>query len=83
MRFCIEIPRKLFLSGNVFVRLAVLACAGVLFSQLFVAAARADVLESDPGAVEAYDRSAPYSQCFQGLSRYWHFLALNRSIIPE
>ncbi len=37
----------------------------------FVAAARADCLASDPGQVEAYDRAAPYSQCFLGLQRYW------------
>jgi len=37
----------------------------------FVAAARADCLASDPDEVEAYDRSAPYSQCFLGLDRYW------------
>jgi glyoxylase-like metal-dependent hydrolase (beta-lactamase superfamily II) len=37
----------------------------------FVATARADCLGSDPGEVEAYDRSAPYSQCFLGLERYW------------
>jgi glyoxylase-like metal-dependent hydrolase (beta-lactamase superfamily II) len=37
----------------------------------FVAAARADCLASDPGEVEAYDRSAPYAQCFLGLERYW------------
>jgi len=38
----------------------------------FVAAARADCLASDPDEVDAYDRSAPYSQCFLGLERYWH-----------
>jgi glyoxylase-like metal-dependent hydrolase (beta-lactamase superfamily II) len=37
----------------------------------FVAAARADCLASDPDEVEAYDRSAPTSQCFLGLERYW------------
>ena len=37
----------------------------------FVAAARADCLASDPDEVEAYDRSAPYYQCFLGLERYW------------
>ncbi len=37
----------------------------------FVAAARADCLASDPAEVEAYDRSAPYAQCFLGLERYW------------
>lgn len=37
----------------------------------FVAAARADCAASDPDEVEAYDRSAPYWQCFQGLQRYW------------
>ena len=37
----------------------------------FVAAARADCAASDPDDVEAYDRSAPYWQCFQGLERYW------------
>jgi glyoxylase-like metal-dependent hydrolase (beta-lactamase superfamily II) len=37
----------------------------------FVAAARADVLASEPDEVEAYDRAAPYWQCFVGLERYW------------
>jgi len=37
----------------------------------FVAAARADCAASDPDEVEAYDRSAPYWQCYQGLERYW------------
>jgi glyoxylase-like metal-dependent hydrolase (beta-lactamase superfamily II) len=37
----------------------------------FVAAARADCLASDPDEVDAYDRSAPYWQCFLGLERYW------------
>lgn len=37
----------------------------------FVAAARSDCARSDPAEVEAYDRPAPYGQCFQGLARYW------------
>ena len=37
----------------------------------FGAAARADCAASDPDEVEAYDRSAPYWQCYQGLERYW------------
>ena len=37
----------------------------------FVAAARADVVASDPDEVEAYDRAAPYWHCFLGLERYW------------
>lgn len=37
----------------------------------FVAAARSDCARSDPGEIEAYDRSAPYWQCFRGLERYW------------
>jgi glyoxylase-like metal-dependent hydrolase (beta-lactamase superfamily II) len=37
----------------------------------FVAAARADYLASDPDAVDAYDSTAPPSQCFLGLERYW------------
>lgn len=37
----------------------------------FVAAARADCAASDPDEVDAYDRSAPYWQCFAGLQRYW------------
>ncbi len=37
----------------------------------FVAAARADCAASDPGEVDAYARSAPYWQCYQGLERYW------------
>jgi glyoxylase-like metal-dependent hydrolase (beta-lactamase superfamily II) len=37
----------------------------------FVAAARADVVASDPDEAEAYDRAAPYWHCFLGLERYW------------
>jgi glyoxylase-like metal-dependent hydrolase (beta-lactamase superfamily II) len=37
----------------------------------FVAAARADVVASDPDEVEAYDHAAPYWHCFLGLERYW------------
>ena len=37
----------------------------------FVAAARADIVASDPDEVETYDRSAPYSHCYLGLERYW------------
>lgn len=37
----------------------------------FVAAARADCAASDPGEVDAYDRSAPYWHCYLGLERYW------------
>ena len=37
----------------------------------FVAAARADVLASDPDEADAYDRAAPYWHCFLGLERYW------------
>ena len=37
----------------------------------FVAAARADVVASDPDEVDAYDRAAPYWHCFLGLERYW------------
>lgn len=37
----------------------------------FVAAARADCAASDPDETKAYDRSAPYWQCYQGLERYW------------
>ena len=37
----------------------------------FVATARADCRASDPDEVDAYDRAAPYSQCFLGLERYW------------
>lgn len=37
----------------------------------FVAAARADCIASDPDEVDAYDRSAPYAQCFLGIERYW------------
>ena len=37
----------------------------------FVAAARADVLASDPDEVDAYDRAAPAWHCFVGLERYW------------
>jgi glyoxylase-like metal-dependent hydrolase (beta-lactamase superfamily II) len=40
-------------------------------SATFVAAARADCIASDPGEMEAYDRSAPTDQCFLGLERYW------------
>jgi glyoxylase-like metal-dependent hydrolase (beta-lactamase superfamily II) len=38
----------------------------------FVAAARADVARSDPNAVDAYDRAAPYWHGYRGLARYWH-----------
>jgi glyoxylase-like metal-dependent hydrolase (beta-lactamase superfamily II) len=37
----------------------------------FVAAGRADCAASDPDEVDAYDRAAPYWQCYQGLERYW------------
>lgn len=37
----------------------------------FVAAARADVMASDPLDADAYDRAAPYGHCFLGLERYW------------
>jgi glyoxylase-like metal-dependent hydrolase (beta-lactamase superfamily II) len=40
-------------------------------SPTFVAAARADCAASDPGEMDAYDRSAPTDQCFLGLERYW------------
>ena len=40
-------------------------------SATFVAAARADCIASDPGEMDAYDRSAPTDQCFLGLERYW------------
>ena len=39
--------------------------------ETFVAAARADVAASDPDEVGAYDRAAPYWQCFLGIERYW------------
>lgn len=37
----------------------------------FVAAARADVVASDPDDADAYDRAAPYWHCYLGLERYW------------
>ena len=37
----------------------------------FVAAARGAVAVSDPGEIDAYDRSAPYWHCYLGLERYW------------
>jgi glyoxylase-like metal-dependent hydrolase (beta-lactamase superfamily II) len=37
----------------------------------FVAAARADVVGSDPDEAHAYDRAAPYWHCYLGLERYW------------
>lgn len=40
-------------------------------AKTFVAAARADCVASDPDEVDAYDRSAPYAQCFLGIERYW------------
>jgi len=40
-------------------------------AETFVAAARADCIASDPDEVDAYDRSAPYAQCFLGIERYW------------
>ena len=39
--------------------------------ETFVAAARADCAASDPDEAGAYDRPAPYWQCFLGLERYW------------
>ena len=39
--------------------------------ETFVAAARADVAASDPEDADAYDRAAPYLQCYLGLERYW------------
>ena len=37
----------------------------------FVAAARADVVASDPDEADAYERAAPSTHCFAGLERYW------------
>ena len=37
----------------------------------FVAAARADVVASDPDEADAYERAAPATHCFAGLERYW------------
>lgn len=37
----------------------------------FVAAARADVAEAEPGEAGTYDRAAPYWHCYLGLERYW------------
>jgi hypothetical protein len=39
--------------------------------ETFVAAARADVLASDPGTPEEYVLAAPLDHCFHGLERYW------------
>lgn len=39
--------------------------------ETFVAAARADVVRSDPDEADAYDRAAPYWHCYLGLERYW------------
>jgi glyoxylase-like metal-dependent hydrolase (beta-lactamase superfamily II) len=37
----------------------------------FVAAARADVVASDPDDADAYGLAAPYWHCYRGLERYW------------
>ena len=37
----------------------------------FVAAARYDVAQTDPGLADDYDRAAPYWHHFRGLERYW------------
>jgi glyoxylase-like metal-dependent hydrolase (beta-lactamase superfamily II) len=37
----------------------------------FVAAARADLMRSDPDEAEAYFRAAPLWHCYLGLERYW------------
>ena len=37
----------------------------------FIAAARADVVRSDPEQAEAYFRAAPLWHCYLGLERYW------------
>jgi glyoxylase-like metal-dependent hydrolase (beta-lactamase superfamily II) len=38
----------------------------------FVAAGLADCADSDPDEVHAYGSAASFSQCHQGLERYWH-----------
>ena len=37
----------------------------------FVAAARYDLEQTDPGLVEAYDQAAPFWHHYRGLERYW------------
>ncbi len=37
----------------------------------FVAAARADVVASDPDEAETYEQAAPSWHCYRGLERYW------------
>ena len=39
--------------------------------ETFVAAARYDVEQTDPGLVELYDSAAPFWHHFLGLERYW------------
>jgi len=39
--------------------------------QTFVAAARYDVLQTDPELVDEYERAGPYWHHFRGLERYW------------
>ena len=39
--------------------------------ETFVAAARFDVLQSDPELVDDYERAGPYWHHFRGLERYW------------
>ena len=39
--------------------------------QTFVAAARYDVAQVDPGCEDDYDRAAPYWHHFRGIDRYW------------
>ena len=45
----------------------------------FVAAARADVLASDPDEVDAYDRAAPYWHCFMSASA----TSFARALLPS
>jgi len=39
--------------------------------EAFVAAARFDVSQSDPGLVDEYERAGPYWHHFRGFERYW------------
>jgi len=44
---------------------------GDMDEETFVAAARYDVLQTDPELVDEYDRAAPYWHHYRGLERYW------------
>jgi glyoxylase-like metal-dependent hydrolase (beta-lactamase superfamily II) len=42
-----------------------------MVEEAFVAAARYDVSQTDPGLVDQYERAGPYWHHFRGIERYW------------